>query len=150
MLVLAPGERLHREFLFLRSLDPEAERWTGVRAGIGDSLRTALGFGKSRGSGSHERHLARRSRIIPCFITSPPRSRRPQPRSPESELYGKLQARIPGLSVKNHQGQITGMRHVKSAEELALMEKAIANTLAAHRVTARSIRPGARRTGSPG
>src|SRR6185312_4732521 len=44
VLVLAPAERTYREFLFLRSLDPEAERWTGVRAGIGDSLRNALGF----------------------------------------------------------------------------------------------------------
>ena len=31
VLVLAPGERLNRQYLFLRSLDPDAERWTGVR-----------------------------------------------------------------------------------------------------------------------
>src|SRR5260221_5133742 len=35
VLVLAPKERTHREFLLLPSRDPEAERWTGERDPVG-------------------------------------------------------------------------------------------------------------------
>src|SRR4029079_15963246 len=64
------------------------------------------------------------------------------PLPPESELYSKLQARIPGISTKNQQSLIPSMRLVKGPEELERMEKAIANTIAAHRVAARSIEAG--------
>ena len=142
VLVLAPGERIYREALFLRSLDPEAERWTGVRGLIGDSLRRALGFEAVQRLGSLNATLLRTLGHHPTLhhIAAPVSPSAPA--SPESELYSKLQARIPGLSVKNHQGLIAGMRQVKEPEELALMEKAIANTIAAHRAAARAIRSG--------
>jgi Xaa-Pro aminopeptidase len=143
VLVLAPGARVYREHLFLRSLDPEAERWVGERAMIGDSLREALGFQFVGRLGSMNGTLLRLLAHHPTLHhIAAPVSPSAAP-SPESELHGKLQARIPGLTTKNHQGRITAMRQVKSAEELALMERAIANTIAAHRAAARAIAPGA-------
>jgi Xaa-Pro aminopeptidase len=142
VLVLAPGERVYREYLFLRSLDPEAERWTGVRGGIGDSLKTALGFEQVLRGGSLNGVLARTLSHQPILHHIAPAVSAGAPSSPESELYSKLQARIPGLSVKNQQGAIAAMRLIKGPEELAFMEKAIANTIAAQHAAARAIRPG--------
>lgn len=142
VLVLAPGERVYREFLFLRSLDPEAERWTGERAMIGDSLRDALGFQVVARLGSLNSILVRTLGHHPVLHHIARPVSPSVPPSPESELHGKLQARIPGLTVKNQQGRITAMRQVKEPEELALMEKAIANTIAAQRAAAKAIAPG--------
>lgn len=142
VLVLAPGERVYREFLFLESVDPEAERWTGLRGLIGDSLRTALGFEQVLRLGSMNGVLLRTLSHHPTLHHIAPAVSPTASLSPESELYSKLSARIPGITTKNHQTAIAAMRHVKEPEELALMEKAIANTIAAHRATARAIRGG--------
>ncbi len=142
VLLLAPGERVQREFLFLKSIDPEAERWTGIRGMIGDSLRRALGFEQVQRVGSMNGVLLRTLSHHPTLHQIAPAVSPSASLPPESELYSKLQARIPGLSTKNQQGAISGLRLVKEPEELALMEKAIANTIAAHRVAARSIRAG--------
>ncbi len=46
MLLLDPNEPVasRRAVLFLRPLDPEVERWDGLREGIGSSLRTRYGI----------------------------------------------------------------------------------------------------------
>ena len=142
VLVLAPGERLNRDYLFLRSLDPDAERWTGVRPSLGDSLRTALGFDVvGRASGLDptlvrllEHHPILHQLAAPAGANSPP--------APEAELYNKLQSRILGVSEKNQQRALEHMRVVKDAAEIERMEKAIAITITAEKVAARAIRPG--------
>src|SRR5262249_17959002 len=67
MLVLAPKERTYREFLFLPSRDPEAERWTGERDPISGALRQKYGFEKILRTGAAMRlalDLAARSPIF--------------------------------------------------------------------------------------
>jgi Xaa-Pro aminopeptidase len=142
VLVLAPGERIYREFLFLRSIDPEAERWVGPRPTLGDSLRDALGFENVLRASALNGTLARLVSHHPTLHLIAPPAALSAPVTPEQELYSKITARHPGASVKNAQSAITAMRHVKDAHELRLMEKAIANTIAAHRVAARAIEPG--------
>ncbi|HEY2923712.1 MAG TPA: aminopeptidase P N-terminal domain-containing protein, partial [Candidatus Eisenbacteria bacterium] len=44
VLVLSPEERVAKERLYLKSRDPDDERWTGVRPDIGDSLRRTTGI----------------------------------------------------------------------------------------------------------
>jgi Xaa-Pro aminopeptidase len=143
ILVLAPGERVYREALFLKSVDSEAERWTGIRGLIGDSLRAALGFELVARAGALDGVLLRDLAHAPVLHMIAPAVAPGAPLPPESDLYSKLQARIPGLAVKNAQGAIAAMRQVKSDEELALMEKAIANTIAAQHAAALAIRPAA-------
>jgi len=143
ILLLAPGERIYREVLFLKSVDPEAERWTGLRGLVGDSLRSALGFENIQRVSALDGALLRDLSHHPILHMIAPAVASGAPLSPESELYSRLQARIPGLSVKNAQGSIAALRQVKSDEELALMEKAVANTIGAQRAAARAIRPGA-------
>ena len=45
-LLLAPGERTYREFLFLAPVDPEYDRWEGARLLLGSELRRRTGFEK--------------------------------------------------------------------------------------------------------
>ncbi len=142
VLVMAPGERVYREALYLESLDPEAERWVGMRGLIGDSLRAALGFGLIGRTSAMNGLVMRALAHHPTLHMIAPAVAPSAPLPPESELYSKLQARIPGLKVVNQQGAIAAMRQVKGPEEIALMEKAIANTIAAQRAAARLIRPG--------
>jgi len=143
ILVLAPGERVYREVLLLRSVDPEAERWVGLRGLIGDSLRRALGFDAIQRLSALDAVLLRDLAHQPTLhmIAGPVATGAPLP--PESDLYTKLQARNPGLAVRNFQGAIAAMRQVKEPAELARMEKAIAVTIAAQRAAARAIRAGA-------
>jgi Xaa-Pro aminopeptidase len=142
VLVLAPGERLNRDYLFLKALDPEEERWTGYRPALGDSLQRSLGFDVVRRTGALESTLQRLLAHQPVLhqIAEPVNASTPQP--PEQELYGKLQARVMGLTVKNQQRAIAAMRMVKELDELRLMERAIAITIGAQKVAARAIRPG--------
>src|SRR3954469_3433181 len=44
VLVLAPKERIYREFLFLKTRDVEWERWVGERDPLGEALRKTYGF----------------------------------------------------------------------------------------------------------
>jgi len=142
ILVLAPGERKAKEFLFLRALDPESDRWMGVRGMIGDSLRTALGFDRIYRTSSLDRLAMGALQENPVLHSIAPAVSPSAPASEESELYGKLQARIPGVTSRNHQLAIAEMRQVKEPLEIERMEKAIANTIAAQRAAARAIRPG--------
>jgi Xaa-Pro aminopeptidase len=142
VLVLAPGERLNRQYLFLRSLDPDAERWTGVRPSLGDSLTRTLGFDVVTRASSLNASLVRLVEHNPILHQLAPPSSAEAARAPEAELYDKLQSRILGVSEKNQQRAIEHMRVVKDADELARMEKAIANTIAAQHAAARAIRPG--------
>ena len=50
-LLLAPGERTYREFLFLPPVDPEHDRWEGTRLLLGRELRERTGFEKIQRTG---------------------------------------------------------------------------------------------------
>src|SRR5215472_5552042 len=72
ILVLAPKERTYREFLLLRTRDPEAERWTGEREPLGAALRKKYGFEKvSRLSGLMQLvlNLTERSPVLWQVVT---------------------------------------------------------------------------------
>lgn len=141
-LVLSPEERTYKETLFLKPRDPEAERWVGERAGLGEALRKETGFEKIRRTGSLESTLVglvRRARTLQ-MINQPGPLDGPAP--PEKELYGKLMGRVPELSLKDRSELLPAMRALKEPRELAHMERAVAATVAAHRAAARAIRPG--------
>lgn len=142
VLVLAPDQRINRQLLFLSPRDPEAERWTGEREPIGGALLEATGFDRVRRKPSLDGTVVRlmQSAETLYMIHQPGSLSGSLP--PEKELYNKLTARIPGLSVKNRSDLLPRMRSIKDHLELDYMEKAIAATLAAHRAAARAITPG--------
>jgi Xaa-Pro aminopeptidase len=142
VLVLSPEERLYKERLFLKPRDLEEERWTGDRPGIGDSLRQLTGIeriNRTSSLGGSMMYLLRISKTLQ-LINDPGGPESPQ--SPEMELYGKLSSRLPEVTIKDRTDLLPAMRSVKEPAEIEYMERAIATTISAHHVAARTIRPG--------
>src|SRR5436190_19960000 len=101
VLVLAPKERTHREFLLLPSRDPEAERWTGERESIGAALRHRYGFEKILRAGrlmGLMLDLAARSPVL-WQVSRPAADAEAAP--PDLALYQKVGAKLPGISTKS-------------------------------------------------
>jgi Xaa-Pro aminopeptidase len=142
VLVLSPEERVAKERLYLKSRDPDDERWTGVRPDIGDSLRRTTGIERiSRTSALGSGMMGLLQTTSTLHLISAPGSP-DSPAGPEMELYGKLSSKLPGVSIKNRTDLLPALRSVKEPRELEYMERAIAVTFSAHRAAARAIRPG--------
>jgi Xaa-Pro aminopeptidase len=142
VLVLAPKERTYKEFLFLPSRDPEAERYTGERQPIAAALRAQYGFQKIHRSGGllgNVMDLASRSPTL-WQVMKPSASSEAKPR--DLELYGKVTSRIPGVSIKTLGMTLSKMRSRHDAEELAIMQRSIRITEEGHRAAWAVIRPG--------
>lgn len=141
-LLLAPNERLFREILFLPSRDPEMERWEGERLPIGQEVRRRTGFSKvmrSSALGGNAVAMASRAKTL-NYLGPLVGSDSPVPR--ELELYGKIAARVPGVSTADRSGLISAMRIVKEARELDLIRKSIAATERGLRTGMAAARPG--------
>jgi Xaa-Pro aminopeptidase len=127
ILMLCPGER-YREVLYLPSRDPASERWVGWLPDVTDSLKRAWGFDDIRRSGKPD------WRFMEAVNHSPTLHLISQPAYPDDEIppdkefYGKVSARIPGVSTKNSSHFLESMRMIKSPEEIAAVETAIAIT----------------------
>lgn len=142
VLVLSPEERVYKERLFLKPRNPDAERWTGVRPDIGDSLRRATGIesiSRTTSLGSVMMALLRTTKTLQ-LISVP--GDVDGAASPEMTMYGKLGSRLPGVSIKDRTDLLPALRSVKEPRELDYMEHAIEATFAAQHVAARAIRPG--------
>jgi len=142
VLVLSPEERVYKERLFLKPRDPDDERWTGVRPDIGDSLRRTTGIERiSRTTALGGSMMGMLQTTSTLYLISDPGGP-DSPAGPEMELYGKLSSKLPGVAIKNRTDLLPALRSVKEPRELGYMEKAIAATVRAQHVAARSIRAG--------
>ncbi len=127
ILILAPGE-VDRETILLTTRDTEAERWTGMRPSLSESLQVAWGFDRVGRINRLNRTLVNNMKHEPMLhlisgLVSPG-SDVPE----DMELYGKVRARIPGVKIENSAHLIEHMRMVKNEAEIARIEKAIAVT----------------------
>ncbi len=127
-LMLAPGERTYREFLFLPSRNPDMERFEGVNLPIGNEVRRRTGFERvlrSNYLGTTLTEVASRAGAMHYLgpLATPDAA---VPR--ELELYGKVAARVPGTRTVNSAGLVRAMRAAKEPREIALMRKAVAAT----------------------
>ena len=143
-LLLAPGERTHREFLFLPAVDPEHDRWEGSRLLLGSELRARTGFEKISRIGALGPTLAqiaaRAGEVRYIGPLASPDAAVPR----ELDLYGRVAARVPGTRILNNHGLVHAMRLVKEPRELELMRRAIAATDRGMRAAMRAARPGLR------
>jgi Xaa-Pro aminopeptidase len=142
ILLLAPGQRLYRHRLYLSPRNPEAERWVGEREPLGAAMLEATGFDRVRRTNSLNSDLVQILEATSTLHLISLPARPSQPVSEEKELYGKLSARIPGLSIENSTKLLPAMRSIKEERELEYMGKAIEATISAQRAAARAIRPG--------
>jgi len=145
VLVLDPQARVEsrRSLLFLKPLDPEIERWDGLRLGIGAALRERVGIkGVFRLPGL-PRFLfeaVRRTKRVACLH---PLAHHTQSVSPDLELFQLLAQRMPGLAIEDRSTLLDVLRSTKSDAEHGLVARAAEITEAGFRAGAAVLRPGA-------
>jgi Xaa-Pro aminopeptidase len=142
VLVLAPTERTHREFLLLAPRNPEVERVDGWRLPLGAELERRTGFARvSRkgGLGGLVTGLASRSGEL-HFLG--PLGAAGSAVPPELDLYQKVMQQVPGTKIVRSDHILPRMRIVKEPREIELMRKAIAATRSGLEAAMRSVRPG--------
>jgi Xaa-Pro aminopeptidase len=143
-LVLAPGERTYKEFLFLASRDPDSERWEGERLILGEAARERTGFERIYRSGNIGARLVNLASRAPKLHYLGPIAAPPVPVPRALALYQEVTARLPGASIVNSSGLIRRMRWVKEPGELALIRRAISATERGLRTGMAAVRPGMR------
>lgn len=142
VLVLAPEARTVREFLYLPSREPEAERWNVERLPLGAEIERRTGFERVARLSALEgavTGLAHRYKELRFLgpIVSPS-----APLPPALELYSKIGPRVPGTKTVDDSDLMASLRIVKEPRELALMRKAMDATRAGHLAAMRSVKPG--------
>ncbi|HEX8642632.1 MAG TPA: Xaa-Pro peptidase family protein [Allosphingosinicella sp.] len=143
-LLLAPGERTHKEFLLLAPRNPDTERWDGERLILGQAVRERTGFERiwrSDRLGARLIELASRAPQL-HFLgpLAPPAA--PVPRA--LALYHDVTERLPGASIVDSSGLLPAMRLVKEPRELELIRRAIAATERGLLAGMAAVRPGMR------
>lgn len=142
ILVLAPTERTFREFLLLPARNPEIERWDVERMPLGAALESRTGIARVSRTGNIGglvTGLASRSKTL-HFMGPIVSASAPVPKA--MELYGKVMARVPGVSMKDDSGLLPALRIVKEPRELDLIRKATAATGQGHLAAMKAVRPG--------
>jgi Xaa-Pro aminopeptidase len=141
ILVLAPKERTYKEFLYLPTRDPEAERVSGMRDPIDTALRKRYGFEKIYRNGALLGTLLDLASRSPTLwqVTRPSAASEPK----DLDIYSKVQRRVPGVAVKSLGWTLAGMRARHDDAELAIMQRSIRITEEGSRAAWRAVRPGA-------
>lgn len=142
ILLLAPKERTRREVLLLPTRNPEEERWTGERPSLGKKLEDSLGFEyvqRTTGLGGIINSYLQHTKIL-SYISPPAAYSSPVP--PDLSLYRDVSSRVPETSIKNFSTLLPSLRVIKSAEEIAAIQKAIDITGAGFRAACQKVKPG--------
>lgn len=132
-----------RAMLFLRPLDPELERWVGLREPIGGPLKTRYGIPTIMRKGSLARELslsAQRSRRLACLHPPAPHD---APLSPDLDLLRRVAERVVGCSIVDATDVLPKMRASKSPAEVELIRRAGEATNVGFLEAMRALRPGA-------
>jgi Xaa-Pro aminopeptidase len=134
-LVLQPKSAYRKVVLFLKSRDPEAERWTGPREPISPELLKTYGVDRVR-RGSPESTLLDAGLHHDCVAIIAPAGNGKDDRG-DDELALRVASRF-GLKVVYKRGLLADLRAAHGPEELERMERAIAITAEGHNAVARA------------
>tara|TARA_B100001059_G_scaffold229356_1_gene261851 strand:- start:51 stop:1286 length:1236 start_codon:yes stop_codon:yes gene_type:complete len=143
ILVLDPTAPAGREStLLLRPLDPEVEKWDGLREEIGTPLRERYGirmvFRLGR-LGIVLNDCLQRTRRFGCLH---PFGRLDQEVSPDLETFRRLADRYTDVVIEDCTGIISNLRAVKSKSEQAMVRHACDISKIAYLEMLRTVRPG--------
>ena len=151
-----------REMLFIPPRNPAAERWTGPKMGPGAEAEAAFGFEKVLPATEFKKTLARitaSEKVVHTVIPRPNDTTRTRELMLVEDLkkLGTASATASGTSsgtssgsvstpasieVRNVAAQINKLRQTKSDPEIAMIQKAIDATRAAHLALTRTLKPG--------
>ncbi len=144
MLMLDPGNPVKTKCaqLFLRPLNPEIEQWDGFRAPVSQALKSNYGIATIMRTTAFARALlecGKRSKRFACLHSLAAHT---APVSPDLAIFKESAARIPGAAICDLTHVLPAMRAVKSAAEIALMQRAADITAAGFAAAVRAARPG--------
>jgi len=141
-LILAPGEKVYQEILYLQPRNPDVENWDGRRDPLGDALEQKTGFQEVRRIGRLGGDLTgmlQRSRSA-AFLGPVVSATTDIP--PALVVLKDAQARVPGTSLENLADLIPEMRRIKDAYEIERIQKAVDITGKGLVAAMRAVRPG--------
>ncbi|TMB31041.1 MAG: aminopeptidase P family protein [Deltaproteobacteria bacterium] len=137
-LVLHPKGKFIKTALYLRSRDPEAERWTGPRDPLSPALKDKFGVDAVR-RGKGDRVLLQLGQEAGCLAILAP----PTLKDDRDDVAALRQAASAlGVRLVYKRQLLERLREAHGPEELALMEQAIAITRKGHEAAARATIPG--------
>ena len=131
LLLDATGERME-ERLFIPARDLDEERWTGRKLGPGAEAERETGIASVRALAEFDSAYAAaaaRAELVYTLL-------------PADSALERLRSVAPDVEIRDVGGAIAEMRQIKAETELALLEKAIEITMAAHEAASRVIAPG--------
>lgn len=141
-LVLIPkGFEGVREILFIPPRNPGAERWNGEQMGPGPQAAAAFGIERVLPGTDFKKTIESLATSEEVFYTILPR-KGDTTRAREALLVEQLQAIASGREIRNVASYLNRLRQTKSESEIALLQKAIEATAAAHAALVRALRPG--------
>jgi Xaa-Pro aminopeptidase len=131
-----------REILYLPPRDLAEERWNGPRMGPGDpGIQEKTGFARVETFGKLHDALVALAKNYPDIYTELP--------GPHDEGYPHaanwskwVKDAVPQATVKDVSAAVGSLRAIKSAGELALIQKAIDPSIDAHLAAMKMVRPG--------
>ncbi len=132
-----------REILFLPSKNPEKERWNGVRLSPADpDIQARTGFAAVKPFEEMRATVEKLAKDFPDFYTILPYQKENGGYPHEKAVVDWLGLAAPQARVKDIRLQIYKLREIKSAGEIAFLEKAIDLSLDAHLEAMKMMRPG--------
>lgn len=144
VLLLDPAHPVasRREMLFLRPLNPEVEKWDGLRLEVSKALRDRCGFGTIMRLDKLPvflRDAAKRVKKVACLH---PFATHAQPVSPDLAVFREVAARIPGVEIVDCTALPARLRAVKSRAEVAVMRHAIDISAHGYQAVTKTLAPG--------
>jgi Xaa-Pro aminopeptidase len=130
------------EILYLPPRDPRRAKWEGPKLGPDDpSAAEKTGFQAVKPYANLRADLVSLSKSYPNFYT--PLASKPESGFPHLATSSAwVREALPGAEVQDVTAALTAMRMVKSAGELALLQKAIDLSVDAHLAAMKMMRPG--------
>jgi Xaa-Pro aminopeptidase len=138
-LVLQPKSPYRKVTLYLKSRDPEAERWTGPRDPVSPDLLKKYGVDRVM-RGAPDAALANAALHHECIAVIAPPAESKDERN-DAELATRIASRF-GLKTEYKRGLLANLRSAHSKDELERMERAIAITELGHNAVAKAAVPG--------
>ncbi|HXM99499.1 MAG TPA: Xaa-Pro peptidase family protein [Candidatus Dormibacteraeota bacterium] len=140
----ADGREGSREILFLPPKDPKKEKWNGVRLAPTDpGIVSVTGFPSVLPFPEMRANVERLAKIYPNLYTILPYEQELGGYPHEKEVVDWLKLAAPQENLKDIRKTIGAMRMIKSAGEIAFLQRAIDLTLDSHLEAMRMMRPGA-------
>ena len=126
ILLLDPSHpvKARRAQLYLRPLNSELERWDGFREPVSASLKTRYGIETIMRTNSFSRFLLESAKRAKRFACLHPFAAHNSPVSADLAIIRESTARIPGSTIGDQTQLLPSMRAVKSAAEIACVQRA--------------------------